>query len=246
MFSFFAKKEYLIDYLKGFVDIHNHILPGIDDGAKNVEESIELLNGFSQFGVSSFICTPHVMASLYPNTAESITKSFLKLSDSLKTKPQLNVQLSFAGEHLIDEHFESKVENNEILPINKHYLLVEMSFIQAPLNFNPAINKIREKGLYPILAHPERYGFIPQKISAFNSYKSNEVRFQVNLLSLAGYYGKDIQKTAFFLLDNGLVDFFGSDIHRLSQLDYLKECVLTKNQLNLIDPIIYKTINSFN
>ncbi|MEM9648328.1 MAG: CpsB/CapC family capsule biosynthesis tyrosine phosphatase, partial [Bacteroidota bacterium] len=106
MFSFFQRKIYLVDYLHGFVDIHNHILPGIDDGAKTVEDSIDLIKGFSEFGITNFICTPHILNNLYDNTPESIQDSFKELSKKMVEEGLEQIRIDYAAEHMIDDNFE--------------------------------------------------------------------------------------------------------------------------------------------
>ncbi|UWX56116.1 hypothetical protein NYZ99_07405 [Maribacter litopenaei] len=112
MFSFFTKKRYLIDHLEGFVDIHNHILPGIDDGAKSVEDSLALIKGFGEFGVTDFICTPHIMENYYPNTPETINNSLGLLQNALKMNELKRVHIQAAAEHMIDAGFENRLDEN--------------------------------------------------------------------------------------------------------------------------------------
>jgi len=245
MFSFFEKKTFLIDHLNGFTDIHNHILPGIDDGAKTVEDSIELIKGFGEFGVTNFIATPHIMHNYYPNTYESISTSYANLKNRLSYNNIDNVSISIAAEHMIDANFETILEKKEVMPIDKNYLLVEMSYLQASINFDNAINKIAEGKLFPILAHPERYVYLHPKFGKYKKYKNKGIMFQLNLLSLSNYYGKDVQKTANKLLNEDLIDFAGSDVHNIRQLNSLKEIKLTKKQLQKIIPVIDKTTQSF-
>ena len=122
MISFFTRKKFLIDYLEGFVDMHNHILPGIDDGAKNVAESIMLLKGFSEFGVTNFVATPHIMHNYYPNTPETIQNSLDELQSGID-KTDLVVEITAAAEHMIDANFETILEAGKVMPLGKNYIL---------------------------------------------------------------------------------------------------------------------------
>ena len=160
MFEFFGRKKFLVDYLDKFVDIHNHILPGIDDGAKNTEESVALIRGFEQFGVSNFVATPHIMHNFYDNTPETILNSLDNLKGVLLSEDIKDVSIEASAEHMIDDNFEVLLDQDQVMPMRKDYLLMEMSFLQPPINFNSAIVKSVEKGYYPVLAHPERYNFI--------------------------------------------------------------------------------------
>lgn len=245
MFSFFTKKEYLVDHLNGFIDIHNHILPGIDDGAKNVKESIELIKGFGEFGVNKFICTPHIMHNYYDNTPQTIKKSFKELKKNVE-KINTDIQIDYAAEYMIDGNFESILKNNTVLPLRKNYLLIEMSYLQPSINFEFSIKKIAEKQLFPVLAHPERYIYLHKNKLIYNQFKRKGVLFQLNMLSLSNYYGRDIQQTAIKLLENDMYSFIGSDVHNFRHLNYLKESVvIDKKRLDKVLKLINNTILSF-
>jgi len=245
MFHFFTSKKFLIDYLEGFVDIHNHILPGIDDGAKTVEESIYLIKGFAEFGVKDFIATPHIMHNFYPNTPESIESALMRLKNELLKKDMKDISIRAAAEHMIDDNFESILENCGIMPLGEDYLLVEMSYLQASINFDVAIQKIKHHGYFPILAHPERYLYLFDRFKIHKAYKKDGVHYQLNLLSLGNYYGKEVQQMAYKLLDKGMIDFVGSDVHNIRQLNSLKEVQITSKTTKILKPILKKTNNSF-
>ncbi len=229
MFTFFSKKEYLVDHLSGFVDIHNHILPGIDDGAKNVEESIELIKGFSEFGVNRFICTPHIMHNYHDNTPKTIEKSFKLLKKELQKKNLNNFDVKYSAEYMIDDNFESIIANNKLLLLGKSHLLVEMSYLQPSINFNQSVEKIIKKGIFPVFAHPERYQYLNTDLRNYEKLKSQGLKFQLNLLSLGGYYGADVKKAALQLLENNLYDFLGSDAHNTRHIQSLKSIKLKKH-----------------
>jgi len=245
MFHFFTRKKFLIDYLEGFVDIHNHILPGIDDGAKTVEESIELINGFSQFGVKDFIATPHIMHNYYPNNPETINNSLVLLKNELLKNDMKDISIQAAAEHMIDDNFESILENGDIMRLGNNHILIEMSYLQPSMNFDDAILKISLKNYYTLLAHPERYIYLHNNFKAYRKYKDHGILFQLNLLSLSGYYGKDVQQMALKLLEMGLIDYIGSDVHNLNQLNSLKEVKVTTKLINSMLPIIADTIETF-
>ena len=245
MFSFFTKKHFLIDHLDGFIDIHNHILPGIDDGAKTVDESIELIKGFSEFGVTDFICTPHIMENYYPNNPTTINNALMLLQKGLKTNNLSHLTINAAAEHMIDSGFEKLLDDNTIMPLSKGYLLIEMSYLQPSLNFDTAVTKIKSKGYFPIFAHPERYIFLRQKPKKYTNFKEKDILFQMNMLSLGHFYGKEVQNTAIKLLGEGQIDFLASDVHNQTQLKALKSVTLSKKTLNQILPVIRNTIDIF-
>ena len=245
MFHFFNRKIFLIDYLEGFVDIHNHILPGLDDGAKTVEDSIEMIRAFSEIGIKNFIVTPHIMHSYYPNNPETINNSLTLLKNALLKNNMKDISIQAAAEHMIDDNFESILEDGTIMPLPNKYLLVEMSYLQPSINFDEAILKISSKNYYTILAHPERYGYLHTKFKKYLDYKEKGILFQLNLLSLSDYYGKEVQQMALKLLGADLIDFMGSDVHNLNQLNSLKEIKVSSKVLKTLLPIIENTNQTF-
>jgi protein-tyrosine phosphatase len=245
MFHFFSRKTFLIDYLEGFIDIHNHILPGIDDGPKTVEDSIELINAFSQFGVKNFIATPHIMHNYYPNTSETINNSLILLKNELLKSGMKDVSVQASAEHMIDDNFELLLENNNVMPLENNYLLVEMSYLQASINFDEAIIKISSKNYFTLLAHPERYLYLNNKTKQHIDNKNKGILYQLNLLSLGGYYGKAVQKNALQLLGEEMIDFIASDVHNMNQLNSLKELTISQKTIRSLLPIINNTIETF-
>jgi len=245
MFHIFGKQKFLVDYLQDFVDIHNHILPGIDDGAKTVKESVELIRGFGELGITNLVATPHIMNNLYQNTKETITASMDLLTNELITNDLKDISIEAAAEHMIDDNFEELLERDEVMPMRKSYLLVEMSYLQASINFDDATQRVMKKGFFPILAHPERYGYWHTNKVNYSVYKKKGVQYQLNLLSLSDYYGPEVHKMALNLIDHGLIDYIASDIHRKDQIDYLKEIKIKRGLLEKVLPLINKTINIF-
>ncbi len=245
MFSFFTKKHFLVDQLAGFIDIHNHILPGIDDGAKTITESIELIKGFGEFGVRNFICTPHIMENYYPNDPATIASSLSLLKNELQIKGMDQVRIAAAAEHMIDSGFEKLVETKKAMPLSGNYILIEMSYLQPSINFDAALEILKEKGYFPILAHPERYVYFHNKPGAYKKLKEKGLLFQTNLLSFGDYYGKEVKKTSYKLLNQGQIDFLASDVHNQSQLKAIKKITLNTSALDKIEPVLINTIEIF-
>lgn len=245
MFQFFEKKRYLVDQLENFVDIHNHILPGIDDGAADLDASVELVRAFGELGVHRFIATPHILQPLYPNTRKTIHEAHDQLMDALMDQRMNQVAVEPAAEHMVDDSFEELLESGGYLKFRKGYLLVEMSFLQPPLNFDRCIVEIAKRGLTPILAHPERYQFLHQKRGKYRKYAEQGILMQLNMLSLGNYYGPEVQKMAYELLESDLINFLGSDVHNLRQLEAIKEISLRPKHLVKLETAIQHTIGSF-
>lgn len=245
MFSFFQKKYFLQDQLEGFVDIHNHILPGIDDGAANIEASVELISGFEKIGITRFISTPHVMNDYYPNTPKSIGNALVNVQEHLDSIGK-DIKIKAAAEYMMDQAFLELLEKESLLCLTENLVLVEMSYFQPPINLNEILFKLQTAQYKPILAHPERYGFFHSRsLSKYEDLKSRGCLFQLNILSLTGHYGKNIQEIAFRLLENKMIDFLGTDAHQMRHLDKLSVAKVSKKQLELILPVIEKTKEKF-
>tara|TARA_B100000989_G_scaffold68850_1_gene47983 strand:+ start:1657 stop:2385 length:729 start_codon:yes stop_codon:yes gene_type:complete len=212
MFFIFKKRNpKLFEIIpSGFTDIHSHILPGLDDGAQNLNESKNLISGIQKLGFSKIIATPHNYPGLYENTNEIIKESF----DTLQKKINVKIKVNYASEYMIDSSLIEKSEKKSLLTIKKDYVLVEMSYIASPNNLHDIIFKLRTNDYVPILAHPERYNFLHKNFDEYLKLKDIGCLFQLNLLSTTGYYGYDVLKTSNLLLNKKLIDFVGSDIHR--------------------------------
>ncbi len=214
MFGLFSKKK--VEQVRRFdlstlgVDMHSHVLPGIDDGAQNVDESIVLVQAMMNLGIKKIIATPHIMVDYYRNTPETIGNALEILKNELQ-KQHLDIEIKAAAEHLLDEGFETLLDEGNVMPMTDNYLLFEMSFIDAHPNLIPLIQKMKDKGYKPILAHPERYPYFT--IENCENMKSWGCDLQMNTISLTGYYGAKTKEMAEAMVDFNLVDFISSDMH---------------------------------
>lgn len=216
MFGIFKNKENknhnIFDYSSLMVDMHSHVLPGIDDGAQNPAESIELIKRMMKLGITKIIATPHIMADYYRNTAGTINTALDILKAELK-KENIDITIEAAAEHYFDETFETRIDERKLMTMGDNYVLFEYSFISQPPNAIPIIQKLKDSGYKPILAHPERYQYLD--LDDFRSLHDYGLLFQLNTISLTGYYGKESKKLAEGLVDNQLIDFISSDMHHL-------------------------------
>lgn len=230
MFSIFQKKTYLIDLLEGITDFHNHILPGIDDGAKTVNESVELINAFENIGITQLVATPHIIGEYYPNTPATIEAAIKEVKSRLP-----EAQVSAAAEYMMDQHFIEIIKEENILPVSGRNVLVEMSYLQPPINLNEILFKLQNNSYHPILAHPERYGYLQSRsLDKFENLKSRGCSLQVNMLSLSGHYGGTIQKIAFDLLEKDYLDFICSDVHKVEHIQKIQSIRIAKKYQNKI------------
>ena len=237
MLSFLKSKPILKDLISNnYIDIHSHILPGIDDGAKNIEDSIFLINEMQKMGFSKLIATPHTFSGFWDNTKTGIEKKHIE-TKSLLSDNQINVSLGVASEYLMDDHFVSLFQKKEILTLKDNYVLVEMSYLNPPMQLFNIIFDLQVAGYIPVLAHPERYNFYHNNFEEYKKLKNAGCLFQLNLLSTVGYYGKNITEIAQKLLQNNLIDFVGSDIHHEKHIEWFDKKVLIKDVQPLKDAI---------
>lgn len=226
IFNLFKSKPTLKELIpKGFTDIHSHILPGIDDGAKNIKESKILIDGMENIGFSKIIGTPHIFEGIYNNNNKSIKNAFEELKINLDSK----INIEYASEYMLDDTIIKKARNNDLLCLKDNHVLVEMSYFSEPLNLFDIIYEIKVNGYKPILAHPERYTFLHNNLKKYIKLKKFGCYFQINLLSVTGHYGKNTLNVADNLLRKNLIDFAGSDIHKISHLEGFNHKVKIKN-----------------
>jgi len=226
MLKFFNKKKTVPIY-PGFSwlsqDIHSHILPGIDDGSPDVDTSLELLRSLSDVGIRKFICTPHIIGDMFRNTPETIHNALAILKKAC-LQEAMQIELSAAAEYMLDDHFMELLRNRKpLLTLAKNYILTEISFSATPRNLEQISFEINTNNYQPLLAHPERYSFYHKNYDAYLRLKELGFLLQVNLLSLTGYYGKEVTKAAKFIVENNLADFVGTDLHHINHLKALTD-----------------------
>lgn len=222
LLSFFRKKKIgqpgSLEFLG--VDIHSHLVPGVDDGAQNIEQSLQLVEGLYRLGFRTLITTPHIRPEYFPNTPAALLERFAGLQQAVADKyPDLF--LACAAEYFVDYEFLEYMEAEPLLTFSGNKVLIELSTISAPLNLEQILFSLRLKGLQPILAHPERYGYFDMK--DFERIRELGCEFQINLLSLVNHYGTETRQRAEKLIEGGMIDFFGTDCHRADHLEVILE-----------------------
>ncbi|MBU2526002.1 MAG: histidinol phosphatase [Bacteroidetes bacterium] len=223
MFSFLTKKLPIAEVLStGFVDIHNHILPGIDDGAKETHDSLKMLALYNDLHTTHLIATPHIMEGVWENTTDSIQTAFDALQTAMKNHGLQSPRIRFAAEYMMDEGFLYQVSNKQLLCLQGNNVLVEMSYFHPPINLKDIIFEMQLQGYAPVLAHPERYMFYHKNMADLLDLKKAGCSFQLNLLSLTPHYGEETQKVAIDLLEKGYYDFVGTDAHKTAHLSKIK------------------------
>jgi len=212
-------------------DWHCHLLPGIDDGAQNETETLAMLHEYVALGVKKIVATPHVRADFFKNTSQTINAAFQQ-TQQLILAHQMPLALEASAEYFADENFLQLIEQGDLLPIEGQYILFEIPMGQPTLLGRRLVEGIQKQGFTPILAHPERYRYWHNKPQEAAKWKEYGVCFQLNLLSLTGYYGAAEQKAAHVFLKADYIDAVGTDAHglrhlqklaQLSHNDYFKE-----------------------
>lgn len=219
-------RKYPIDsQLAGFTDHHSHILFGMDDGVKTLEKSLAVLQRYEELGIAEVWCTPHIMEDI-PNTPAGLRARFAELCAAY----QGPVKLHLAAENMMDQLFEERLEANDLLPLGEtgNHLLVETSYFTPPMGMKDILRRIKAKGYFPVLAHPERYVYMDK--DDYRELRGMEILFQVNLSSLAGGYGPEAEDKSHWLLKKGFYDLAGSDLHSLRNTQFwskpLRESVI--------------------
>ena len=227
MFGLFSKKKEKQNSAAGFgalqTDMHSHLLPGIDDGARHMEESLELIRGLKALGFKKLITTPHVLWDMYRNTPEIINKKLETVRQALREN-DIDIELYAAAEYFLDEHMERLIkEKQPLVTIKDNMVLVEFSVMHMSINMKELIFDLQMAGYQPVLAHPERYVYLNKNREIFDELRANGVLFQLNLLSATGGYGKSVLELAQYFLKNGFYSVVGTDLHHAGHLQRLKD-----------------------
>jgi tyrosine-protein phosphatase YwqE len=239
--NLFSKKEKevfptLNNYNDVMIDMHSHLLFGIDDGAVDIENSLQLIRGLVGLGYKKLVTTPHVMSDTYKNTPEIILGKLEIVRQKLKEN-NIGVEINAAAEYYCDHEFYNKIGKEDLLTISKErHLLFEVSYLNAPEIFNDTIFALQSNGYKPVLAHPERYPFWFSDFNKFKEIKAKGVLLQMNINSLTGHYGMPTKKIAEKLIEENMISFIGSDCHHEGHINLMRQ--------TLNNPYLSKLISS--
>ena len=229
MFSLFKKKfEARPIFATLGTDMHCHLVPKVDDGSKCFEESIECLQTLQAVGYKKVIITPHFQTPRFENDEDDIRRRYEELRHQAATA---GVEIEFggvAGEYRIDSGFKKRLENPRFLKIADKYVLVEFSLHQQMMGCDEMIFDMQMKGYEVILAHPERYPYLGTYGTRMEQLKNQGVFFQINVLSLGGFYGEEAKRRAYDMLENGWVEFMGTDTHNTMYAQALRDLSCNK------------------
>lgn len=220
----FGKKDTVLDPLDFSqlkTDVHSHFIPGIDDGAADIDQSVELIVRMKELGYSKVITTPHVMSDYYRNTPEIIRSGLEDVREEL-AKRDIQMEIECAAEYYLDAELIDKVKKKEILTFGDNYVLFELPFISEPPNTSEVIFEMQLAGYKPVLAHPERYAFYHMQYEKYSEFADKGVLLQLNINSLTGHYSPQVKKIAERLVEDELVSLIGSDCHHLGHIELLQ------------------------
>ena len=203
-------------------DLHSHLIPGIDDGSKSMDDSIQMIEAFIAQGYTKLITTPHIMSHRYPNSKAIIEEGLVALKEELNAR-NIAIEIEVASEYYLDETVMDLVQERDIMTFGDYYMLFEMSYVQPLHYLDDMVYEMKIAGYNPVLAHPERYIYMHEDFSKYERLKESGLLFQVNIPSLGGFYSKAIQTAAKQIADAGMIDFIGSDAHKIRHLDALRE-----------------------
>ena len=215
--------------LDGFRDVHCHLLPAVDDGVRHADETMRILKAWASLGVSEVWLTPHVMEDI-PNKPSELQGRFGQFTSLYAG----TVTLHLAAEHMLDGLFAGRLAEDDVLPVGKEgdRLLVETSYYIPPINMEEMMERIRRQGYEPILAHPERYQYMD--FADCRRWKDKGVLLQLNVPSLVGAYGAEVQAKARKLLDGGMYDYCGTDTHSQDQMECFLDSMIDKRTVRKV------------
>ena len=225
LFKNFTKKKFnLEDFYT--TDLHSHLIPAIDDGVKSLEESVEIIKSMKALGYKKIITTPHIMNHRFPNRKDNILAGYELVKNEL-SKQNIDIEFEVAAEYYFDEYFIEKIREKDLLTFGDNYVLFELSYTSTPFGLEQVVFELLQNGYKPILAHPERYTYYSSSLEKYHALKDLGLHFQINLNSLHKFYGAKPKLAAEYLVNNGLIDFVGSDIHAMKYFDSLKSFMST-------------------
>jgi tyrosine-protein phosphatase YwqE len=231
-----GKKEYAgFDYGLLGADMHSHLIPGIDDGSPDVGTSVKLIEGLTELGFKKLITTPHIMQDMYPNKREDILQRCEGLKRDIAAE-KMNVRIEAAAEYFLDDNLKKLLANREpLLSFGDNLVLVEFSMASEPIDFKELLFEMQMQNYQPVIAHPERYVYHERNKEFFEDLKSAGYYFQLNIMALAGAYGKAVNELAKYFIKHQYYELAGTDLHNPHQLAHLHNHSIVHGLRELLD-----------
>jgi protein-tyrosine phosphatase len=232
---FSKNKTFHPDFSALRVDLHSHVLPGMDDGSPSMTESLNMLNEMVKAGYTKIITTPHVNSDVYPNTKEKIIGQLHHLRE-VAAEEKIPVEIEASGEYHMDYEFLGKVQSGEVIPFGKkNFLLVELPFQKPAFSYDEVLYQVQLAGYEVIIAHPERYIWLMGNSKLYSGMKDRGMFFQMNLNSLNGLYGIGAKMAAHQLIEARMIEFAGSDAHHAGHVVELHKLLHNRHFDKLIN-----------
>ncbi|MCS6934209.1 MAG: hypothetical protein NZM35_03535 [Chitinophagales bacterium] len=234
----------LADYSMMVADIHSHLIPGIDDGSPDLDTTLQMLRELEAIGLKKIYTSPHVVSDSYNNSTDTILAG-CELVQNAILREKINLEFYAIAEYYLDETLTEKIKRKDLLTFGKNYVLVELSYQQKQNIANELFYQLQVAGYRVVLAHPERYPYYYENnFDSYHSLKDRSIYFQINIASLTGRYGRDARYTAERMIDEKMVDFVGTDLHRLNQIPVLHEALRSKYMSRILsyDKLLNKTL----
>lgn len=240
MFNFFKKKQN--SKLFYSTDVHCHILPGVDHGARNTENAIELIKAQKEMGINNIIFTPHITKSTFENTPDTIMTAYEVFKKAIEDA-ELDVKIAVSAEYRLDEFSLAQFNENKFIPMPNDHILIENAYQQERIDLDDIIFDLQLKNFTPILAHPERFPYYALKKDRFKQLHNAGTLFQTNIMSFTGYFGRTARSNAEWLLENDLIDFLGSDIHNMEHVQIIRDFIKTKDYRRIAKKLEGRILN---
>ncbi len=242
IFNLFKSKVDPIFEILG-VDMHNHLLPGVDDGSKSIEMTMSCIRTMWEVGYKKIYVTPHFQFPRFPNDEEDIKQRYLEMCKVIRGEGIEMELIGVGGEYRIDDSFEQRANKNRFLTIGKEeYVLLELSLHHPRMGFEQTIYDLQMQDREVILAHPERYVYLDNNSKQLEKLKDQGVLFQCNVLSLSGFYGREAKRKALDMIDRGWIDFLGTDMHNEVYAKALRDATKSRTLWKVLEK--YEFMNS--
>ena len=224
------------------VDMHSHLIPGIDDGSQSIEESIHLIEQLQAYGYKKLITTPHIMYPGFENGPDTILPGLEQIRKELKIR-NIPIEIEAAGEYYYNEYFFEKIEQKDLMCFSGNKVLFELPTMNAPTDLREKVFAMTSNGYVPVLAHVERYPYLYEKgLEEFEYLRNMGVLLQVNIGTFVGVYKDQLKFIAYKLAENKMLDLIGTDLHGERHLGYLALALKDRKFLRLLDN--YRFMNS--
>lgn len=242
MFNIFSRKRQPIQ-LPFTIDMHCHVVPGVDDGSPDATTSADLIERMQAWGITRIIATPHITEATFENTPDILDPALEELHEQLRRRGN-DIVVTRASENRIDGFFRDQMEQGVITTHPGRYLLLENSWVQEPFQLDQYLYDLKLQGYKPVLAHPERYPYYSEgHPERYDRLHRAGVLFQVNVLSLAGHYGKREKAAAELLLSKDYIDFLGTDLHNMRHADSIDAYLCTRDAQRHYDALHGRLLN---